>query len=389
MLTRLMLALPDGIRPLAGALIGVMALLYLMIAVYAMRRWGRRHIQPASNLPPVTVLKPLHGIEHGLYENLRSFCDQDYPEFQIIFGAHDADDPALSVARHLAKEFPGRQFDIVVDPHLYGGNHKASNLANMMGCARHEYVIAADADIRVGRDYLSCLMVPLQEPGTGVVTCLYRARPWAGLWSALGAESINNGFAPSVLVARLLGSQSYCSGATLGLRRTTLEAIGGFPAVAKHLADDYLLGALARRQGLRTVLSSYVVETTVDEPNMRSYLSHELRWLRTIRTLEPWGYLFSGITYALPVSLLGAALASGHPTVLILPFVVLVFRVMLYLETRRKKNMGVFGSPLWVIPVRDFVSFGLWIAGFASYRVRWRGRDLSVRPDGHIEANKE
>ena len=384
-----MIVVPDGIQFFAGVLIGIMALLYVMGAVYAMRRWGRRRMQLASNLPPVTVLKPLHGIEHGLYENLRSFCDQDYPEFQIIFGAQNPDDPALNVARRLEKEFPDRQFDIVVDPRLHGGNHKASNLANMMGRARHGYVIAADADIRVGRDYLSCLMGPLQEPGTGVVTCLYRARPWAGLWSVLGAESINNGFAPSVLVAHFLGSRSYCSGATMGLRRATLEAIGGFSTVSQHLADDYLLGALARRQGLRTVLSPYVVETTVDEPRIRSFLSHELRWLRTIRTREPWGYLFSGITYALPVSLLGAALARSRPAVLILPFVVLLFRVMLYFETRRKKTMGVCGSPLWVIPVRDFVSFGLWIAGFASRRVRWQGRNLSVRPDGHIEANKE
>ncbi|MHB1586848.1 MAG: bacteriohopanetetrol glucosamine biosynthesis glycosyltransferase HpnI [Acidiferrobacteraceae bacterium] len=380
----------DEIRLLAGVVVATAALAYAIAAVWAVMLWGKRAIPQPRSFPAVTVLKPLHGLERDLYDNLRSFCDQDYPDYQIVFGLQDPDDPALVIARRLAQEFPARAIDIVVDPRILGPNRKASNLANMMAAARHDHIIAADADIRVDRDYLRLVIAPLQDPGIGVVTCLYRSRPGTGLWSRIASESVNNGFAPSVLVARLLGNRSYCSGATMGIRRETLSAIGGFHRLTAYLADDYQLAAEARALGLRTALSSCIVETVMPEQDAHAFLRHELRWLRTIRTLEPAGYLFSMVSYPLPASVLGALLAPGRPTVLLLPFVVLFFRLMLYFATRNKTTLGVSAPlALWMIPVRDVVAFGLWIMGFFGRRVRWQDQRLVVHADGHVEVNKE
>ncbi|MHB1951120.1 MAG: bacteriohopanetetrol glucosamine biosynthesis glycosyltransferase HpnI [Acidiferrobacteraceae bacterium] len=380
----------DRLVPLTGLLVEGAALAYALTALVAVLRWGRRDTEEATDLPEVTVLKPLHGLEHDLYRNLRSFCDQDYPDYQIVFGVQDPDDPALAVAHRLRQEFPDRAIDVVIEPRVLGPNRKASNLAHMMAVARYDCVVTADADIHVGRDYLRRVVAPLRDPATGVVTCLYRGRPGPGFWSAIAAESVNNGFAPSVLVARLLGIRSFCSGATMGMRRVTLDAIGGFAGLTGYLADDYQLAAEIRALGLQTVLSSYVVETTMHEPDARSFFQHELRWLRTVRTLAPAGYVFSAVTYPLPVSLVGVLL--GHATRLALAgaFVVLLLRLMLYFATRNKKTLGVSGpSALWMIPARDFVSFGLWAVGLFGRRVRWQGQGLIVNADGHVELNKE
>lgn len=377
------------IRALTGVVVATTALAYAITAACAVLLWGKREIREAASFPAVTVLKPLHGLERDLYANLRSFCDQDYPDYQIVFGLQDSNDPALAIARRLAQEFPGRAIDIVVDPRILGPNRKASNLANMMTAARHDYIVVADADIRVNRDYLRHVMAPLQDPATGVVTCLYRSRPGAGFWSRIASESVNSGFAPSVLVARLLGNKSFCSGATMAVRRDTLAAVGGFSRLTAYLADDYQLAAEVRAIGLRTVLSPYIVETVMPEQDARGFVLHELRWLRTIRALAPVGYLFSVPSYPLPLSLAGVLLAPGYAPVLLVLFVVLFFRLMLYFETRSKATLGAAPVALWMIPVRDFVAFGLWIAGFFGRRVWWQDQGLVVLADGHVEANKE
>lgn len=380
---RTLVSLPFHIALLAAAL----GLAYLALAALCVRAAGRRLQQgswhPAA-LPPITILKPLCGHEPQLYEHLRSFCNQAYPAFQVVFGARDPGDPALGVARRLAAELPHRDIAVVQDERLIGTNYKVSNLANMLAAARHAYLVIADSDISVGPDYLGALAPSLVDSGVGVVTCLYRARPEGPLWSQIGALGINEWLVPAVLVARTLGIQVFSSGATLALRRDVLDLIGGFPALAFELADDYRLAELARRRGLRTKLSPYVVETLVSQPSLEALLAQELRQGRTLRALRPWGYAFYWMTLGVPLSFLPFLLSGFATATLAAPAAALALRWLLHRAVRRTLGVRVSG-PAWLVLIRDFFSLGVWVGSFASRRVRWRERCFEVRRDGRLE----
>jgi ceramide glucosyltransferase len=374
----------DNLVLVTGLGLALGSLIYLGAALGVLWTW-----RPAARLAPVrravAVLKPLCGLEPELYHNLRSFCDQDYPEFAVVFGVRDARDGALGVARQLAAEFPPGRVQLVVDEHLAGPNHKASNLANMMAAVRHDWIVVADSDVRVPRDYLSRLVGPLHDPGVGVVTCLYRARPLGTVWSALGAMFVNEWFLPSVLVARALGSVAFVSGATLALRRDALEAVGGFAALALHLADDYELGRRTRAHGLRTVVSDVVVETLVHEPSAAALVRHEVRWMRTIRGVAPWGYAGSGLTHAVATCLLGALLVGGGPGALVLPGVALGLRLMVHFTAQRRLDIrGAARGTVLLVPLRELLGFAEWLAGFFTRRVRWRHQELTLEPGGRV-----
>ncbi len=369
----------------ASVVIGIasLALVYAAAALASLLMWQRRPSTGAACMPPVTVLKPLCGAEPELYENLRSFCDQRYPEFEVIFGVRNRDDPAVSVVERLRRELPDRNLKLVVDERLAGVNYKVSNLSNMLVHARYDCLAVSDSDIRVGPDYLARVMGELSDPEVGVVTCLYRARPHRTLWSYLGALFIDAWFLPSVLVGRAMGFGSFCFGASMALRRGVLEQIGGFESLAWQLADDYELGARARAKGLRVVLSSYLVETTVDEPDLDSLLHHELRWARTIRTVQPIGHAFSFLTYAIPLSCLAALTVWGSRWALVPPALAMTLRAALYLAVNKDRLAAALLSvPL--LPLRGFLSLFIWAASFRSRRIRWRQQQLCVQPNGQL-----
>jgi ceramide glucosyltransferase len=366
-----------------GLLLGAFALFYSVTAWIALRRLGRGGApRSATALPPVTVLKPLCGTEHELYESLRSFCDQQYPDFQVVFGVSDASDPAIAVVRRLQLEFPGRHLDLVVDRRQHGSNRKVSNLINMMAFVRHDHLVIADSDVRVTPDYLSRVVPPLQDPGVGIVTCAYRGRPVSGFWSLLGSLFINEWFMPSVGVAALSGSREFAFGVTIGIRRQVLAGVGGFTAIADQLADDYRLGELTRDRGLRTVLSDVVVETSVHEPRFADLVSHELRWLRTIRAVRPLGYLLSFVTFSVPAAALGAALTGGAPLSLTMLAITAAARLLLHTRARRP---GASAAQLWVLPFRDSLNVVLWGWSFTTRRVHWRDDYYRVSRDGSAE----
>jgi ceramide glucosyltransferase len=374
-----------------GLLLAAAALGYAVTALGVVAAW--RGAAPVSATPrpahapahpAVSVLKPLAGLEPELAANLRSFCDQDYPHFEVILGVGDGSDAGLATARQIAAEFPDG-VRLVVGDHLAGPNRKVANLTNMMAAARHDWIVVADSDVRVPRDYLSRLVDPLGDPTVGVVTCLYRARPLGTAWSVLGALAVNDWFIPSVLVSGALGSQRFVSGATLALRRDALEAVGGFAPLASHLADDYELGRRTRARGLRTVLSPVLVETLVYEPSARALVAHDVRWLCTIRGVAPWGYLGLAVTQTLVACLLAAWLVGAHPWALVLPAVALALRLMLHFTVQRR--LGVPGAGLGtalLVPLRDLLGFAEWVAGFFTRRVRWREQQLAVAPHGRI-----
>jgi ceramide glucosyltransferase len=365
-----------------GYAFAIAAMGYSLIAAFVVRRPISLSPSRDAKRPAVTVLKPLCGAEPETYDCLRSFCVQDYPEFQIVFGVCDPHDPAIAIVQRLQREYPDRALQLVVERRQHGSNRKVSNLINMMAAARHEYLVISDSDVRVEADYIGRVVAPLGEHRVGIVTCCYRGVAREGVWSALGAMFINNWFIPSVRVAAILGFRSFAFGATIAIRREILSNIGGFTAIADQLADDYRLGELTRRLGLRTVLSDVVVETIVAERSASDLVSHELRWRRTIRMLEPSGYRFSFLTMGLPVTALQIALTGGATPALGIFAVTVLSSTLLHLGVGRDEPSG---AKLLLVPLRDLLHFGLWGWSFATRRVQWRSDHYHVTPDGSVQ----
>jgi ceramide glucosyltransferase len=367
---------------LAGLAAGTGAI-YLLAVWFAVRRFARA--QPAAGPgrgPPVTILKPLHGEDPELYENLRSFYAQAYPVVQIVFGVRDEGDPAVAVVRRLIADLPGADLALVVDPRVHGTNLKISNLINMMAVARHPILVVADSDMRVTSRYLDALVGELATPGVGLVTCLYTGRPAPNLCSRLGALFINHGFLPSVLVGDLVRPWPGCFGATMALHRETLRAVGGFARFRDLLADDYRLGAAVVEAGFRVALSRYLVEDVLVEPDAAALLRHELRWARTIRSIAPLDYAASVITYPLAFGLLSALLSGLSVPGLAVLLAILAWRLIVVRMI--DKAFALPRQPLWLVPVRDVLSFFLLIASFCGKTVAWRGQAFRLTPDGSL-----
>ena len=355
---------------------------YLVGTVVAAGRFARRGTDRPRERPPVTVLKPLYGAEPGLYENLRSFVDQDYPELQIVFGVRSAEDGALPVARALIAERPQSDIALVVDPRVAGRNLKVANLVNMLPAARHDTLVFADSDTHVGADYLSAVTGPLQAPATGLVTCLYKGRPTSGLWSRLGALHINFGFLPSALLGEALGAGGGCFGATIALKRAVLDRIGGLAVVRDELADDHRIGAAVRDLGLATMLSPYIVETSVAEKSLACLWRHELRWARTVRAMAPVGFVGSVVTHAVAIATLAAFLCGLSLTSLGFLAMSCALRWATAGATARILGLPVVG--LWLLPLRDLLSFAVFVGSFCGRSVSWRDQLFRIEPSGRI-----
>src|SRR5580692_2883621 len=370
-------ATPDFIPDLsiigwAGLVCAALAALYTFVALIAALLRPRRGVPwpGAVALPAVTILKPLCGAEPRLYECLRSFCNQAWPQLQIVFGVRDAADPAVAVVRQLQHEFPLLDLALVLDGTHHGSNAKVSNLINIMALAKHDYLIIVDSDIRVEPGYVQGVVAPLLDPKVGIVTCPYVGRPLPDLWSQLGAQFINGWFVPSVFVAALFGSRAFAFGATIALRREVLDAIGGLPAIANQLADDYRLGELTRELGLRTVLSEVVVETVVEERSLQDLLGHELRWLRTIKAVRPIGYSLCFVSFSLPVALIGVALAGGARLSVLALAITALLRLIMHFYWSAAGDRSTW-TRLWAVPLHDCLLLGLWCWAFLGQRVHW------------------
>lgn len=336
-----------------------------------------------SAFPAVTLLKPLHGAEPGLEDNLASFCVQDYPgAVQIVFGVQDPADPAIAVVRRLADRFPDLDLELVIDPRRHGANRKISNLVNMASRIRHRVVVLSDSDIRVGPDYLRSVVPILENPGVGLATCLYRGGWTNSPWSQLAAQTIDYHFLPSVLFGLKFGLARPCFGSTIALRRTTLEQIGGFEAFVDQLADDYAMGESVRELGLKVVMPPYLVTHVCSERSAADLIGHELRWARTIRLLDPAGFAGSAVTHALPLALLGAALGAFAPAGLVMIASALACRLILQMHIDDALKVG--DNRFWWGPVRDLLSFAIFAASFFGNAVTWRGKRYNVRADGTL-----
>jgi ceramide glucosyltransferase len=357
---------------------------YVLFARACVRHWRRDTTIDSADQPPISVLKPVYGLDVDLYANLRSFCEQTYPCYQVVFGVADAADPAIPVIRQLMAELPARDLALAVGGVIIGTNRKISNVANCLRLAKHELLIIADSDMRVTPQYLSRVAQPFARPEVGAATCLYRGVPGVGLASRLGAMFINECFLPSVLVALRFQKLKFCFGATMAVRRRVLDEIGGIARLADELADDYMLGNLVAARGYHVALIDEVVDNVVHEESLLELVHHELRWARTVRLSQPGGFFFSFITYVTPAALGVAAFASNWKLAIAAVALACALRMMMHRAVREVLNIQQRPNYLLVI-ARDLLCFGIWLVSFVSRNVEWRGHTFTVDRRGQME----
>jgi ceramide glucosyltransferase len=350
---------------------------YLAVALWRVRSFQPRPERRGGFTPAITVLKPLHGWEKNLEENLATFCDQDYPEFQVIFCATDPHDAAIVAARRVVERFPQVDAEIVVRGAAALPNPKIANAANGFERAKHGLIAIVDADMRVDRDYLRAIAAPFEDGAVGAVTCLYAGVAAQGIVSTLSAMFVNEHFMPSVLVAGAVEPLQYCFGSTMAVRREVLIEIGGFAALGGTIADDHRLGALVAEAGRRVVLAPYVVENVQAEEAFDTLWQREVRWARTIRSVRPLGSTLAVITYGLPLALIAWMLRprSGRRVALLVAASLL--RLALHRAARRSFAPR---SPLQshLVPVRDLLALAVWAVGRWGSSVRWHEEDITL-----------
>jgi ceramide glucosyltransferase len=344
---------------------------------------------PPTQLPPVSILKPLKGVDPEIWESFCSHCEQEYPEFQLIFGVSDPADPAVEVVRKLQAKYPNLPIELIVCDRVLGANIKVSNLAQMLPAARHELLLVNDSDIRVSSDYLRKVITPLADASVGLVTCLYRGvaspvvRPTLG--SRLEALGISTDFVQGVLSARFLERGLHFGlGSTLAFRRRDLEAIGGFEALLDYLADDYELGRRIASTGKRVELSAAIVATFLPAYTLRQFFRHQLRWSRTIRDARRWGYAGLLFTFGLPWALVTLLAARGAEWAWLLLAMTFAVRMAVgFVAAIVVLNDDQFFRYILLLPLRDLIAPFVWAAGFMGNRIHWRG-DVFDLKDGRL-----
>jgi ceramide glucosyltransferase len=366
-------------RSAAGRVIAVflVAIGYQLLALLACLEHLRRRDRAARVRPPVSILKPIYGADDHFFPAIASHAQLSYPEFEIVFGIRTLEDTAVPHIQRLQQEQPGVAIRMV-HVHTTAPNGKVGSLIDLAREARYDVLVVNDSDIVVERDYLDKVTAPLEDPGIGLVTCLYRAgaSSFASKWEGLG---ISTDFAPSALVAPFVGVNEFGLGSTLAFRRKDLERIGGFEAIADYIADDYQLGKLISRSGKRVVLTRMAVETHLGCGTWKSVWDHQVRWARTIRASRG-AYLGLPVTNAALWALLLAA--TGHAA---FAGALLTARMAVAFTSA----ILVLGDPLFrkfwpLIPLRDLWGFGVWLAGALPGPVIWRGVRLKLDSEGRI-----
>jgi ceramide glucosyltransferase len=368
--------------PLAALVAG--SLVYCVLTVIAALRY--RSVKPPDKFatPAISVLKPLAGVDEGLEENLASFFEQRYPDFEILFAVRSPGDPAIKVVEALQSRYREVPSRLIVTGEPPYPNAKVFSLDRMLAAARWDLLVMADSDVRVTPEFLGVVAAEFQDQHVGLATCPYRAVPGRSFWSTLEAVGLNTEFIGGVLVARMLDGMKFALGPTIAARRRTLEAIGGFDAVKDYLAEDFVMGKLAAERGDGVILSSYVIEHRIGAQALRPNLRHRLRWNRSTRRSRPWGYIGQVFTNPLPLAMLLCALYPAWWPALA---VTAVFRAVAGWAAAGPALRDPLVRRLWwLVPVQDVASFVAWVAGFFGNTILWRGRRYNLRRDGRFEA---
>jgi len=370
----------------AGLLACTVFLLLVMVASW--RHLRQPGFPPSGSWPDVTMLKPLHGMEPNLEANLESFFAQDYPHFEIIFGARDPADPALEVVRKLHKKYPGVKAKIVTSGPPDRPNAKICSLEKMYAEASTDYLVISDSDVHVSGSYLREVVAPLLDRRIGLVTCLYRGVPTGGLWSGLEGLGMSVEMTSGVVVANMLEEMRFALGPTMAVRRDALEKAMGVSALADYCADDYLLGKRVFEAGYKVILSKYVIDHVVINRDFSQSLQHQIRWMKSTRFSRPAGHIGSGLTFAMPFGLFGAAIAllTGH-VLLAVGFLgaAVANRMALavlagWFVVRDRRAL----TECWLYPVRDFAGFCYWCASFFGNTIVWRNETYQLEQDGKM-----
>lgn len=364
------------------------AIAYFAISIWAADRFRDEKTRFADGgfAPNVSILKSLKGLDPHMLAAFRSHCVLDYPEYEVLFGVQDLEEPAIALVKQLQAEFPERKLRVVHCPQLLGPNGKVSTLAQMLPQAQYEYVIINDSDILVERDYLSRVMAPFANSEAGMVTTLYRALAGETMGSKLEALGISTDFAGGVLVARALeGGIRFGLGATLATTKTVLRQIGGLEPLVDYLGDDYELGARIAAAGRQVVLADVVVETALPDYSFREFWLHQLRWARNVKDRRPAQYVGLMLTFGVPWAL-AAVFASPLSW---WTWLVLLATFAMRMSAAMKVGRGVLHDPqltrdLWLVPLRDFVALAVWIWSYAGNTVQWRGLRFRLR-NGKLE----
>ena len=360
----------------------------LLVALAALRFRARARaaaVPQAGELPRVSVLKAVCGLEPLLSENLESFFQQDYPEFELIFGARTPDDPAILVVNQLSRRYPHVKVRCVYSGEPTWPNPRVYSEHKMLATAEHDYIVMGDSDVRVPRDYLRHIIAPLRDPQIGLVTCLYRGKPSGGPWSRLEAAGMSVEFASGVLVADLLEGMKFALGPTTATRKDVLARIGGLGVLAEYHSEDYEIGRLVDAAGYRVLLSHMVIDHVTLN---RAMISRQVRWMRCTRSSRPAGHIGNGLTFATPFALLGFAVAAawGYWT---LALALLAWGFVNRWLQAMVVGWGVARDPeirrfLWYYPLRDLLGFCFWLASFTGRTIVWRGELYRLGPRGRV-----
>ncbi len=363
------------------------AIAYNLVVIWAAGSYRREPpAPPPAALPPISIFKPLHGAHPWLHDCLQSFCRLDYPAYELLFCAATGNDPGLETARGLQRDFPSVAMRVLVADRVYGANGKVDSLDKMYREMRHQILVISDDDIMVPPDYLRRLAAEVQQPGVGAVTCPYRGRPGASVASQVEAFGIAGEFFGGALVARKMEGVRFAMGSTIAVGKELVAEIGGFPALADYLADDYELGARLAARGHRNVMSAMVLDTQLPPDTWRAMLAHQFRWMRTQAISRPGGHIGLGVTYG---SVWSVAVLAWYPQWWSLVAVWAAARcAACWCVGARTLDDPVVRRWWWLAPVRELLTASLWFASLFRRTVVWRGERFRteggkmVRVDG-------
>lgn len=385
----------------APAIIGILAsTVFLGLAIIATLRHRRlRRLEqqrPSPPLKPVSVLKPMHGLEPQLRENIESFFRQDYPEFELVFCARTRDDAALKLVDEIAPRYPGVKVKVIASGEPPCSNAKVYSLQQMLEAASHDVLVISDSDVEVTPNYLREVAAPLMDPARniGVVTCLYRGVPTGGLWSQLEALGMSVEMTSGVVIAGMLEDKMrFALGPTMATRKDVVAKFGGFARMAEYCSDDYLLGNWAAAAGYEVVISPHVIDHIVLGRDWRASWAHQVRWMKSTRFSRPKGHFGTGLTFSVPFGIL--ALATGALTSeMTLGFSLFAWSVVNRLIQSVVVGWGVVKDPravsyVWLYPLRDLLGFFLWMASYGSNVIDWRGHKYRMVEGGRMVRVKE
>lgn len=363
----------------AGAIFGTA---YNVLAAILVRRFNKASRPDVHSTKPVTILKPLHGGEPGLFNRLVSLCRQQHGgPIQIICGTQQITDSANDVVRLLQRVHPSAQIDLVIDERSRGMNPKVANLVNMEAKARNEIVVLSDSDIIVDERFVERVVAELENSKVGAVTCLYYGIAAGGSWAQMSALNINAQFLPNVIIALAFGAARPCFGSAIAMRSQLLKRIGGLQSYLDELADDYAIGKAVRATGLDVIVPRWAVGHACFEYSFRSFWEHHIRSSRTIRSIDPVGYVGTIFMHPLMLSVLAAFLGAQHA--IALPGIAFASRAVLTFSVERTFRLQ--HHSLWLLALHDAISFAVFVCSFFRGPVEWRGQNYRILRDGTIE----